>query len=111
MAAREATAVRRFVIVCASIPTLPGPCCSTSRRRLLATPHLIILHSSCLYPKPFNPFLQAGVAAAEKHRWLRLDVDKPLGEALRSLWLVEFPLVHVALPGTAPGRRGPSLRF
>lgn len=61
--------------------------------------------------KPFNPRLQAGVAAAEKHRWLRLDVDKPLGEALRSRWLVEFPLVHVALPGTAPGRRGPALRF
>ena len=48
--------------------------------------------------------VQAGVAAAERCRWLELDGTVPLHEALRSKWIVEFPTVHVALPGAPHGR-------
>ena len=42
---------------------------------------------------------QVGVAAAEKRRWLELPSGEALGVALRDKWLVEYPTVHVVLPG------------
>ena len=44
---------------------------------------------------------KVGVAAAATARWLPLRADLPLKEQLAGKWVLEHPVVHVALPAQA----------
>ena len=53
-------------------------------------------------PPPLLLFLEkVGVAAAATARWLPLRADLPLKEQLAGKWVLEHPVVHVALPAQA----------
>ena len=53
-------------------------------------------------PPPLLLFLEkVGVAAAATARWLPLRAELPLREQLAGKWLLEHPVIHVALPAQA----------